>query len=106
ASERNVVLSWTSAEEVNSDRFEIERSSNAQDWRIIGTVAAVGDTKTGDDYHFNDSSPLSGKNYYRLKMIDKDATFTYSRIESVVMEITGIALKLYPNPVNGVFYIG
>lgn len=106
ASERNVMLSWTSTEEVNSDRFEIERSNNAQDWRTMGTVAASGDTKTGDTYHFIDAVPQNGTNYYRLKMIDKDATFTYSRIESALMEITGIALKLYPNPVNEVFYIG
>lgn len=97
-------LSWATTAETNSDRFDIQRSANAKDWATIGTKAAAGESKATLPYFFTDAATLAGTNYYRLKMIDKDATFAYSSIKSTEF---GDAQKLsiYPNPVSDVLLL-
>jgi hypothetical protein len=90
-------LTWSTTEEVNSDRFEIEHSLNAKQWNLIGNTKANGDSKMEKIYHFSHVNPASGNNYYRLKMIDRDGTFEYSGIRSIEMGKNFI--NIYPNPV-------
>ncbi|WP_353720942.1 T9SS type A sorting domain-containing protein [Dyadobacter sp. 676] len=91
-------LAWTTSEETNSDRFEIERSQNGKNWTKIGSVASHKESSVTRHYSFVDPTPLNGDNLYRLKMVDLDETFSYSRIEN--LRFKGIAL-VYPNPVGG-----
>ncbi|MEO6284938.1 MAG: T9SS type A sorting domain-containing protein [Dyadobacter sp.] len=91
------LLRWQTAAEINSDRFEVQRSQEGKKWFRIGSVNAQGD-KTSDTYYsFTDHTPAEGANLYRLKMIDKDETFAYSRIRDLHFE-SGILA--YPNPVG------
>lgn len=90
-------LSWSTSEETNSDRFDIERSQNGKNWRKIGSVASHKESSSNQYYSFADPSPLRGDNFYRLKMVDLDETFAYSRIEA--LNFKGIAL-VYPNPAS------
>ncbi|MCF0070910.1 putative Ig domain-containing protein [Dyadobacter sp. CY261] len=91
-------LAWATSEETNSDRFDIERSQNGRNWIKIGSLASHKESNTTQYYSFVDASPLNGENLYRLKMVDLDETFAYSRIES--LNFKGKAL-IYPNPVSG-----
>jgi hypothetical protein len=50
-------------------------------------------------YDFIDQTPAKGNNYYRLRMVDKDETFAYSRIQSVEFG-TKTELNIYPNPAS------
>jgi hypothetical protein len=105
---QTALLVWTTTEETNSDRFEIERSFNGKTWQILGTVNAKGESKVLLHYSFSDAGPAGGSNYYRLKMIDRsagtperdgrDATFAYSRVRSIYFD-TETEVLLYPNPV-------
>lgn len=97
AIEKQVDLSWTTATEVNSDYFELQRSDDGQSWTQLGSVYAAGESKHVSSYSFIDFSPRIGLNYYRLKMVDQDKTFAYSSIKSV--NIGGKATSLFPNPV-------
>jgi hypothetical protein len=101
AVENTAALSWTTTEESNSDRFEVQRSLNGKQWEVIGTVNAQGESAATVDYSFRDLTPAGTDNYYRLKMIDKDLTFTYSGIRSVSFD-SQLSLALYPNPVHDV----
>lgn len=97
ANEGNIVcLRWTTTSEINSDRFEIERSFDARTWAKIGDM----DCKKADEamahYTFNDPAYLSGEVYYRLKMIDNNGTFAYSRI--CVVSFKSSELIAFPNP--------
>nr|WP_295926409.1 T9SS type A sorting domain-containing protein [uncultured Dyadobacter sp.] len=109
------LLSWSTTEETNSDRFEVERSINGKFWQKIGTVRANGESKVWADYRFTDEQPvLSQENLYRLKMIDRDAmapgasapgatapgsgAFAYSRIRSVKFDSDNNP-AVFPNPV-------
>ncbi len=93
-------LRWSTTEEANSDRFEIEHSLNAKNWATIGTVKSGGESKTFRSYTYADTSPVSGTNYYRLKIIDNDNTFAYSPIESLEFGYVKEFVRLYPNPVS------
>jgi hypothetical protein len=90
-------LAWTTSEEINSERFDIERSQNGKNWSKIGSLASHNESRVNQYYSFVDPSPLRGDNLYRLKMVDLDGTFAYSRIEN--LNFKGIAL-VYPNPVS------
>ncbi|WP_159468229.1 Ig-like domain-containing protein [Dyadobacter sp. 3J3] len=98
------LLTWATSTELNSDYFEIERSKDAKSWMNLGIKQAMGNSNAKSNYNFVDSIPESGLNYYRLKMIDMDGSFAYSRIQSVNFPEFSWA-KLYPNPVTDVLQI-
>ncbi len=96
-------LDWTTTFEKNSKQFEIQHSPDAETWQPIGAVAAGGDHATALDYHFTDSTPREGVNYYRLKMIDLDGSYSYSPIKSVEFKTSPIVV--FPNPAADRIYI-
>ncbi|MDR6806963.1 hypothetical protein J2Y45_004155 [Dyadobacter sp. BE34] len=98
AESKTVLLGWSTTEEANSDRFEIERSQNGKQWRLIASVASQGDSKVLVNYSHVDASPLVGQNFYRLRMVDNDGTFAYSQIRKVAFAGEG-GVAPYPNPV-------
>ena len=75
----SVVLNWKTSLEINSKRFEIERSYDGQNFTKIGTVAAAGNSSFIKDYQFTDKMIAQDNNYYRLKQIDIDDKFEYSK---------------------------
>ena len=86
------MLQWTTANEINTAVFEIEKSRNGKDFGTIGQV------KTGKgQYKFTDNNPSRGNNYYRLKILDKDGTFNYSIIR-MINNNGGFYVNIYPNP--------
>ena len=91
------VLRWTTTEEVGSDRFDIEHSRDGKQWTLVGSVSSHGDSRARNDYDFTHSNPVSGTNYYRLKMVDKNLTFAYSSIRH--LDFSNSKLLIYPNPV-------
>lgn len=95
--EQTSFLSWKTTEESNSDRFEVERSADGKHWGRIGSVVAKGESNSLLYYTFRDNQPNGGQNLYRLKMVDHDGSFSYSRVESLTFD-DGIAV--YPNPVG------
>lgn len=92
-------LTWTTTEEINSDRFEIERYTPTSNWKKIGVVASSGESRVLKSYDFTDSNPEGGQNLYRLRMIDLDGTFAFSRIRSIEFPGKGKSL-VYPNPTS------
>lgn len=99
-------LRWKTANEENSQQFAIERSNDARSWEMIGQQISVGLSDKPTSYSWSDTRPMSGINYYRLKMIDNDGSFTYSPIVSAVMkELTSFEISIYPNPAAERFYV-
>ncbi|MCE7044420.1 T9SS type A sorting domain-containing protein [Dyadobacter sp. CY312] len=99
------LLSWRTTEETNADRFEIERSTDAKTWKHIGEKIAYNGGTAVTDYSFVDHTPESGINYYRLKMIDFDNTYSHSRVQSLSFDQSAVALVVYPNPVSERLYL-
>lgn len=90
-------LKWTTAEETNSSHFEIQRSANGHNWATLETVKAATESRVTTPYYSFDKLPLAGQNLYRLKMVDTDGTFAYSKIEALTFDSAQNAL-FYPNP--------
>ena len=99
-----VALNWTTASEINSARFEVERSIGSSDiFNKIGEEIARGTSATITHYGpFVDNKVNLGNTYnYRLKMIDKDGEFKYSDSRSITLESEDGLLSLSefePNP--------
>ncbi|MBS1563433.1 MAG: M36 family metallopeptidase [Bacteroidetes bacterium] len=92
---REVLLAWQTSQEVNTASFEVQRSADGLHWSAISTVAANG--QGSNDYQLYDNNPLTGTNYYRLRMIDKDLAFTYSPVRQVSIKDNG-SFVIVPNP--------
>ena len=103
------VLNWITQTEINSDRFEIERTnSNSVNWTTTGTVTARGYSSGRFKYSFTDNSlnTASDKVLYRLKMIDRDGSYKYSETIPVSINCRKAAVSVFPNPVqNGKLYV-
>ncbi len=94
-----VQLRWSTATEINSDYFVVERSADGQHFTSIGTVDGAGNTTFTTHYTLIDDAPLTGTSYYRLKQVDQDGNYEYTAIKSVQFKAT--AVQLYPNPTTG-----
>ncbi len=93
-----VELTWSTASEKNNAYFEIQRSANAQDFETIGTVKGQINATQQTAYAFTDVTPAEGLNYYRLKQMDNDGKYSFSR--SIAVELFGV-IKVGPNPTSG-----
>lgn len=102
-------LNWKTTAETNSDRFEIERSSDTKNWKNIGVVLAAKESTELKEYQFSDPNPLwAGQTaYYRLKMIDADGTYAYSKIIALTSkDKPGDDLFIYSGLTTNEFNIG
>lgn len=97
--ESEVFLSWEGKQRYTS--FNIERSSNGKEWNTLQKVIRI-DEKS--NYSYIDQLPLIGLNYYRLKLIENNDKFTYSKIIQLQIEQESQA-NVYPNPVKNSFSI-
>jgi len=74
--ENNInLIEWSTASENNSDRFELEQSENGNDWKLITTAPAAGNSTQLIHYVYSECFPLPIINYYRLVQYDIDGKF-------------------------------
>jgi hypothetical protein len=93
------LLSWAAENESNSNYFEVEHSTNGTDFTAIGKVYANGFSNRTIAYQFNDVKAVAGVNYYRLRIVDKDGSFSYSNTATVSVAIKGFFVTgVYPSP--------
>jgi hypothetical protein len=97
-----VILNWNTATETNNYGFEVERSSVKSEWENIGFVNGNGNSNSPKSYSFVDDKVSSEKYSYRLKQIDNDGQFEYSK--TVEVDLNGVKKfelsQNYPNPFN------
>jgi photosystem II stability/assembly factor-like uncharacterized protein len=100
--ERGVELNWSTATETNNQGFVIERKLHSSEWQKIGFVEGNGTTTETQYYLFTDNDLKPGRYKYRLKQMDYDGTFEYSKIVEVEVGFpTEFSLSQnYPNPFN------
>jgi hypothetical protein len=100
-----VHLTWATAAEINNDFFTVERSANGKDFFAILNQKGAGNSNSTSFYSDIDREPLTGVSYYRLKQIDFNGQFTYSKMIAIDLSDEK-ADVIYPNPTNGtVLYI-
>ena len=89
-------LSWSTASETNSARFDVLHSTDGFQFSRIGTVSAAGFSSLKKEYHFIHPSPAAGNNFYRLQQVDLDGKYEYSSIKTLRFDET--VFELSPNP--------
>ena len=106
--ENKVALEWTTATEMNSRGYKVERSANGKDWMEIGFVqskAPEGNSTEKLQYSFYDNSPMSGMNHYRLKQLDLDNNEKISEIKTVSIGSKAGTIRIFPNPVVNTMHL-
>ena len=102
--EENIELLWATVSEINNDYFEIQRSTDARNFKTIGKVFGAGNSSVKQTYNFVDKKPINGISYYRLKQVDYNGDINYHDIISVewheVNLLKNSDVNLYPNPYN------
>lgn len=102
---QKVRLDWAVAQELNMDRYVVERSTDGRKFDSIGVQQAVANLKQGWDYSLYDERPHTGVNYYRLRQVELDGTFKYSPVVTVLFSGAAAELNIFPNPATGYFQV-
>lgn len=92
-------ISWTTSQEINTNQFVVEHSTDGSNFSPIGEVAAVAGSNSNTNYYFIDNTPVRGVNFYRLKIIDQSNHEKFSVVRNVRNEGTA-DIAVYPNPVR------
>ena len=89
-------LNWRTASEHNSQAYEVQASADGRTFSAVGTVPSRNQL-TGAAYHYR-TAPLSGRRYFRLKMLDLDGTVAFSPVVALAGACYPAGLQAYPNP--------
>ncbi|MEJ2506974.1 MAG: hypothetical protein P8Y81_12005, partial [Ignavibacteriaceae bacterium] len=103
--QNGINLQWRTETEVNNYGFEVERKNSSTQngqWQTLAFVQGHGNSNSPKDYSFIDEGITSGKYSYRLKQIDNDGKYEYSKPIEVDLGIVNTyeLSQNYPNPFN------
>jgi hypothetical protein len=94
------ILQWATSRELNSDRFELLRSTDGENFTVIATFK-TSDNSSGDkEYQYKDNSAPKGTSYYQLRQVDINGKSTLSRIVTIQNKNQVFVVEKYPNPVT------
>ena len=103
---KSALLKWTTIGDMaDNAAFEIERSSNGQQWTKVGTVNTMLLQSYPAQYTFTDANALSGKSYYRIKIISRNGVVKYTDVKSIVFTYLNGKITVSPNPVIDVITV-
>ncbi|OSZ76973.1 hypothetical protein CAP36_11105 [Chitinophagaceae bacterium IBVUCB2] len=95
-----VQIEWSNLTEKDVVNYIVERSANGNDFVAIGQLTARSNQTDKQSYLSFDGSPLSGANFYRIKVVELDGKIIYSKMLRVEIGKTVKGISLYPNPVT------
>jgi hypothetical protein len=99
--DQDILLTWQTSSEQNSKQFEVEKSHDGINFIKIGTVSAAGNSSSPRNYFYSDRTITQENNYYRLKQVDLDDQFEYSKIVLIKNLIINKApFTLLTNPIQ------
>lgn len=95
----DISVAWQTTNEYKVSHFELEKSTDGRNFNRISRIDAQGGFNyLPFDYDFRDNAPVTGANFYQLKIVDLDGSFQYSQVVKVIMGKTGKAFLISPNP--------
>ena len=101
STENGVRINWSTLTEINNHYFEVQRSLNGDDWETIGEVKGSGNQTIKKTYQFIDNTHLINA-YYRLKQVDYDGKFEYSKLVRIDKKIQEVVIPFYDNLTNNI----
>ncbi|MFM9944205.1 MAG: T9SS type A sorting domain-containing protein [Bacteroidia bacterium] len=101
-----ILISWTTATEINNDYFSIERQVLTGEYEKIGTVKGAGNSTTKMEYSFLDKNPvLNSTNFYRLVQHDFNGVNETFGPVLVKFENPFLGATLKPNPFKNILVL-
>lgn len=96
------VLNWTTAAEWFNDYFIVERSTDLAHWVGLNQIQGSGTTDNPTHYSYTDQFPKKGKNFYRIRQVDKNGYFDFSPVVVVRNDSAdkNDQWKIFPNPTS------
>jgi hypothetical protein len=94
-----ILISWKTAQEINSSHFDIERSPNGINWTPIGTIPSSGNSLTEKTYTYSDTNPLPANGFYRIAEYDQTGRVLYTTVSRANCDRKD-GIKVWPNPVE------
>jgi hypothetical protein len=94
--DKAIDLNWVTASETNSDYFDVLSSPDGSHFKAIGKVKSAGNSSNDINYSFTDEYPHKGINYYRLKQVDLDGKFEFTKVITVE-NTTPSKTSIYPS---------
>lgn len=102
ANGRQVDLAWTTASEITTDYFIVEKTTDGVSFTEVAHIHGTGTTSMPVDYTASDLTPSEGTSYYRLKQFDVNGAVSLSGYVTVTFERGDApSLMAFPNPGNG-----
>jgi hypothetical protein len=100
------LLDWQTSQEQNSDRFELFRSTDGQDFIKVASIKSAGNSNSVRNYSYQDNIGGNTGNtvYYRLKQIDIDGKATFSSIVKLALGAKS-TFDIFPNPFSNNFTV-
>lgn len=95
--DKNAVIEWTTASEINNDYFVVEKSFDGTEWTVVTVVDGAGNSTQLLNYSVNDKYNNEETVYYRLLQVDFDGTGKYSEVVRLERK-EGAVITVYPNP--------
>lgn len=95
--DESVKLEWIISDQINNDYFVVERSNNGKDFIPFDTIKGSGNYTGKVNFSCIDFNPFKGTSYYRLKQVDLDGQFSFSKMQSVTAPDNSY-IKVYPQP--------
>jgi Secretion system C-terminal sorting domain len=92
------VLDWQTSSEQNTKSFSIEKSLDGVTYTVIGETAAAGNSNSIKTYTFTDANARAGISYYRLRITDRDGSFSYSIAVMIKKDDATAQVSLFPSP--------
>lgn len=99
------IIDWATASEENTDRFVVEHSRDGTVYTEVGTVAAAGNSSSVRSYKYTHSKPEPGMHYYRIRQVDIDGKFSYSKVITLLNRDQMREAVIAPNPVSDMVHL-
>jgi hypothetical protein len=98
--DNTTILKWITLTEKELNNFEVERSDDGLNFKNIGVVKAVGNSSITNNYSFLDYTSFNEIKYYRLKQVDANGKYSYSKTISIHNNLKSDEIGIFPNPVS------
>ena len=94
-------VNWEVAQEINIEKYVIERSNDGRAFSAVGEQTVVGLNNTQNAYRWMDQQPFAGTTFYRLQIVERSGAARYTSIVKVSRDKANAGVVVYPNPVRG-----
>jgi hypothetical protein len=99
----NVLVEWSTAEEINSSYYEVQRSENGNDWITIANITAIGHTTAAHSYSYTDKNITAKVFYYRIHEVDVNGGFVFTPVRMIKNETSITEIKINSSSSNSIY---